>query len=338
MLAGIRQQDIEAAIRTALVVGLPLLALEAAGRLDLAVYASFGALASLYGNGEPWRLRLQTQIVAGIGLLATIAVGVGWSAALGPTWLLGLLLAVVVLATSTLGAAMRWIPRGDFFFVLVLMVLAAIPANWDRLPLALVVGAGGVALSVLLAALSGRHTRDTAPAGVQLRTRLTEGYAALDGRQHIVLIVAAMLGTVASWLLALALDVGHPFWAPLAVAAVVPALASPDVWHRTLHLVVGTLAGVAFAAVLFSFDPGHLALIAIIVACQAASELVVARNFGVALLFLSPLAIGMSNISRGQPWQPLLVERLVEAAIGAVVALGAIVLGRSLLKRGPAKP
>ena len=338
MLAGIRRQDVEAAIRTALVVGLPLLALEAAGRLDLAVYASFGALASLYGNGEPWRLRLQTQIVAGIGLLATIAAGVAWSAAQGPIWLLGPLLAGVVLATGTLGAVMRWIPRGDFFFVLVLMVLAAIPANWDRLPLALVVGAGGVALSVLLAALTGRDTRDAGPVSVRLCRRLTNGYAALDGRQHIVLIVAAMLGTVASWLLALALDVGHPFWAPLAVAAVVPALASPDVWHRTLHLVLGTLAGVAFAAILFSFDPGHLALIAIIVACQAAAELVVVRNFGVALLFLSPLAIGMSNISRDLPWQPLLVERLEESAIGAAVAFGTIFLGRSILKRGPAKP
>ncbi|MPZ30416.1 MAG: hypothetical protein GEV13_05365 [Rhodospirillales bacterium] len=338
VLAGIRRQDVEAAIRTSLAVGVPLLALEAVGRLDLAIYASFGALASLYGNGEPWRLRLQTQIVAGIGLLATIAAGVASSAAQGPTWLLGVLLAAIVLATGTLGATMRWIPRGDFFFVLVLMVLAAIPANWDRLPLALVVGAGSVALSVLLAALTGRDTRDARLGSVRLRRRLTEGYAALDGPQHIVLIVAAMLGTVASWLLALALGVGHPFWAPLAVAAVIPALASPDVWRRTLHLVLGTLAGVAFSAILFSFDPGHLALIAIIVACQAAAELVVARNFGVALLFLSPLAIGMSNISRGLPWQPLLVDRLTEAAIGAAVAFGAIFLGRSLLKSGPAKP
>lgn len=339
VLAGVRRQDVGTAVRTSLAFGIPLLALEAVGRLDLAVYASFGALASLYGNGEPWRLRLQTQIVAGIGLLATIAIGVAASAAQGPTWLLGVLLATVVLATGTLGAAMRWLPRGDFFFVLVLMVLAAIPTNWDRLPLALAIGAGSVVLSVLLAALTGRGAPDARRENVSLRRRLTEGYGALDGRQHSVLIVAAMLGTVASWLLALALGVGHPFWAPLAVAAVVPALALPDVWRRTQHLVLGTLAGVAFAAILFSFDPAHhLALIAIIIACQAAAQLAVAHNFGVALVFLSPFAIGMSNISRGLPWQPLLVDRLTEAAIGAAVALGTIFLGRSILRSGPAKP
>ena len=104
---------------------------------------------------------------------------------------------------------------------------------------------------------------------------------------------------LAAWLLAIALGVGHPFWAAVTVAALMPALASPDVWRRTLHLMLGTLGGVGVATFLFSFNPGHLALIAIIIVCQAAAEIVVSRNYGVALLFFSPLAIGMSNLSRG---------------------------------------
>jgi hypothetical protein len=95
---------------------------------------------------------------------------------------------------------------------------------------------------------------------------------------------------------------------------------------------LGTLGGVAVATFLFSFDPGHLALIAIIIVCQTAAEIAVARDCGVALLFFSPLAIGMSNLSRGAPWQPLLVDRLTEAALGTAVALVAIVAGRNILK------
>ena len=86
------------------------------------------------------------------------------------------------------------------------------------------------------------------------------------------------------------------------------------------------------ATFLFSFNPGHLALIAIIVVCQAAAEIAVARNYGVALLFFSPLAIGMSNLSVGAPWQPLLVDRLAEAALGTAVAFLAILVGRRILK------
>jgi hypothetical protein len=71
----------------------------------------------------------------------------------------------------------------------------------------------------------------------------------------------------------------------------------------------------------------------IIVLCQIAIELFVARQYGVALMFLSPLAIGMSNLSRDLPWHPLLVDRLVETGLGAAVAFVVIRLGRSILSR-----
>ena len=246
---------------------------------------------------------------------------------------LGVLLAVTVIAAVTLGAVMRWVPRGEMFFVLVLLIIASIPTSWDRLPLGIAVGAGGAAFSVLLAALELlRAPRTDEPKPDGWHRRIAAGYADLDRRQHLVLVVAATLGVLAAWLLALAFGVGHPFWAAVTVAALMPALASADVWRRTLHLMLGTLGGVGIAAFLFSFDPGHLALIAIIVVCQAVAEIVVSRNYGVALLFFSPLAIGMSNLSRGLPWQPVLVDRLTEAALGTAVAFLTIFVGRRILK------
>jgi uncharacterized membrane protein YccC len=219
------------------------------------------------------------------------------------------------------------------FFVLVLLIIAGIPTRWDRLPLAVAVGAAGAALSVLLAWLIGldrTEARNEATSGGW--RRVAAGYAALDREQHLVLVAAATLGVLTAWLLALALGIGNPFWAAVTVAALMPALASADVWRRTLHLMLGTLGGVAIANVLFSFEPGHLALIAIIMACQGLAEIAVSRNYGVALLFFSPLAIGMSNLSRGAPWQPLLVDRLAEAALGTAVAFLTIVVGRRILK------
>jgi hypothetical protein len=334
LLAGIHRHDIASAVRVAVAVGVPLLLLDAIGRLDLAVYAAFGGLAMLYGHSEPPKQRVESQIVAGTGLVLAIAVAMAYSAAHAPVPVLGALLAVTVIAAATLGAAMRWVPRGEMFFVLVLLIIANIPTSWDRLPLGIAVGAGGAALSVLLARLMGvdrNEPGDEAKPG-GWRRRFAAGYAALDRRQHLVLIVAAMLGVLAAWMLALVLGVGNPFWAAVTVAALMPALVAADVWRRTLHLVLGTLGGVGIATFLFSFNPGHLALIAIIIVCQAAAEIAVARNYGVALLFFSPLAIGMSNLSRGAPWQPLLVDRLAEAALGTAVAFLTIVVGRRILK------
>lgn len=56
------------------------------------------------------------------------------------------------------------------------------------------------------------------------------------------------------------------------------------------------------------------------------------RNYGIALLFFCPLAIGMSTLSRGASWQPALVDRLAEAALGTAVALLTIFVGRRILK------
>lgn len=334
LLADIHRHDIEAATRVAVGVGLPLLALDGIGRLDLAVYAAFGGLAMLYGHSEPVKKRVQSQIVAGAGLVLTIAVAMVWSAAQAPPVVLGMLLAVTVIAAATLGAAMRWVPRGEMFFVLVLLIIANIPTHWNRLPLGIAVGAGGAALSVLLAWLIGADRSDPAdeaPSG-GWRRRLAAGYAALDRGQHLVSVVAATLGVLSAWVLALVLGVGNPFWAAVTVAALMPAMAAADVWRRTLHLMLGTLGGVGIATFLFSFDPSHLALIVIIIVCQGAAETAVSRNYGVALLFFSPLAIGMSNLSRGAPWQPLLVDRLAEAALGTAVAFLAIMVGRRILK------
>lgn len=332
LLAGIHRHDIEAAVRVAAAVGLPLLALDAVGRLDLAVYAAFGGLAMLYGHSEPAKRRVESQIVAGTGLVITMAVAMLWSASQAPLWILGLLLALAVSAAATLGTVMRWIPRGEMFFVLVLLIVAAIPAKWESLPLALAVGTGGAAFSVLLAVINriGASAGEENPDG--WRRRIASGYAGLDRRQHLVVLAAATFGVLAAWSLALALGIGHPFWAAVTVAALMPALAAPDVWRRAIHLMLGTIGGVAVAGALFSFDPGPLALIAVIVVCQAVAEIAVSRNYGVALLFFCPLAIAMSNLSRGAPWPPILLDRVAEAALGVAVAFLTIFAGRRILK------
>lgn len=330
--ADIHRHDIEAAVRVAAAVGLPLLALDAVGRLDLAIYSAFGGLAMLYGHSEPAKRRVESQIVAGAGLVLTMAIAMVWSATQAPLWMLGILLALAVSAAATLGTVMRWIPRGEMFFVLVLLIVAAIPAKWESLPLALAVGAGGAAFSVLLAVINGigASAGDENPDG--WRRRIASGYAGLDRGQHLVVLAAATFGVLAAWSLALALGIGHPFWAAVTVAALMPALAAPDVWRRAIHLMLGTIGGVAIAGGLFSFDPGPLALIAIIVVCQAIAEIAVSRNYGVALLFFCPLAIGMSNLSRGAPWPPILLDRVAEAALGVTVAFLTIYVGRRILK------
>ncbi|GLK85765.1 FUSC family protein [Ancylobacter defluvii] len=327
----VKTEDIRAALRVGVSVGVPLLALYALGQIHFAVYAAFGALASLYGHSETIQRRVETQLVAGAALVATLAAAAVYSATQGPEWLLSLMLPIVVVGTGTLGTVMGWVPRGEIFFILVLLVIAGIPLTPNELLPAIAVGTGGAGFSVLLTLLEPSSTVDTRTLLYGVRRRTQIGSAALDRTRHAIVITLAALAATAAWLLALALDIGHPFWAPIAVAALMPALTPADAMRRTIHLMMGTLGGVGIAAVLFMQEPGPLALILIIALCQAVAELFLARNYGVALLFITPLAIGMSNLGRNLPWSPLLMERLVEAGLGAAIALVAIIIGSMVL-------
>ncbi|MBA4790720.1 MAG: FUSC family protein [Rhizobiales bacterium] len=330
---GVTAQDARAALRVAASVGVPLLALYLTGHLDIAVYAAFGALASLYGHSETAQSRAETQVVVAIGFVATVAAAVAYSAAGGPLWLLGALLFAVVVGAGTLGTLMGWVPRGEIFFILVLLVIADIPVAPDRAALVIATSAGGAGFAVLLTLLGPQGTANPQSALRALPGRLAKGSAALDLRRHVIIITTAAVATVCAWALALALGIGHPFWAAVVVGALMPALASPDALARMLQLILGTLGGVGVAAGLFATQPGPLALVLLIVVLQGVAELFIARSYGIALLFISPLAIGMSNLGRGLPWPPLVFDRLVEAGIGTAVAVLAILAGRILLGR-----
>lgn len=90
---------------------------------------------------------------------------------------------------------------------------------------------------------------------------------------------------------------------------------------RGAHRVVGTAAGLVLAAVLLSADLPGLALIVVIVVLQAAAELWVGRNYALALIAVTPLALLMVDLVAPVPTGTLLLDRGVETIIGVVVGV-----------------
>ncbi|HYG44850.1 MAG TPA: hypothetical protein VEA17_18170, partial [Bordetella sp.] len=206
--------DIKAAIRVGLSVGLPLAAVYLAGRLDLAVFGAFGGLTSLYGHSESALQRIETQIMAALALIVTIAAAAAFAAYApdhgGAPWLLAMLLAAAVLGPGSLGAVLGWVPRGEIFFVLTLMVIAGLPMDWAKVPLAIAVGAASAALSVILAILFGGGARNARAALSQIRMRTRAGAIALDVSRHKIAIVVSAAAVLAGWLIADMTGIGHP--------------------------------------------------------------------------------------------------------------------------------
>lgn len=71
-------------------------------------------------------------------------------------------------------------------------------------------------------------------------------------------------------------------------------------------------------------DPVPLVLVVVVL--QVGTELVVGRNYALALLFITPMALLMGQLGSSQDAGRLLLDRGVETLIGGLVAIGLLVV------------
>ena len=103
------------ALRAALALALPLIGLTLAGHPQEAFLAGLGVFAVLYGAGAPVRRRLVIIPVAGLGLLASLLLGI---ATAGHPLLAVLLMSVVAMAATFVTYSLQVGPPAGFFFAL----------------------------------------------------------------------------------------------------------------------------------------------------------------------------------------------------------------------------
>jgi hypothetical protein len=313
---------------------VPLLVLVLLGHVAWTPYAAFGAFTSLYGRNDPRAERAGMQVVA--GLFLTLAVTLGAALALTPEshWLVVPAGALLAAAGSLTSDAYRWHPPGPIFLVFGFAVCAMVPETPSTVPLAAAVAAASALFSMLVAQAGVLRAPATWVSPILPAPRFRDALSPSGARAHLVRYVLALTvsGTIAT-----AFGWKHPYWAMVASVVV---LSGPDLRSRVtrgLHRVVGTLAGLAVAAVVLSREPQAVVAVVVIGVLQVLTELVVGRNYAVALLFITPMALLMGQLAHPSPIGPLLRDRFVETVVGAVVAVVVLLLVPDRLGRPPAR-
>jgi hypothetical protein len=329
-------RDHWAALRVALAVAIPMVALWAIGRSDLALYAVFGAFTSVYGRNFPHLPRLRLQAIAGSAQLLSIAVG--GLIALSPSRHLIVTVVAAVWAggCSLLADRVRWLPPGPMFQVFALAAVASAATTPRELGAGLITAVASIACALLIG-FAGRVLWRSAPG--RLHNPYTKPIVVpppangVVGTAVVYVIGAAVAGTIP-----LVIGIGHPYWA---VVSAIAALSVPSAYHRVLratHRFLGTMIGLALGAALLVFRPEGLWAIALVVLLQAAAELFVIRNYSLALIFLTPLVLVIGEMAGPQPVGELMWQRGVETFIGVAVATAITLVlewrGRRLRRRG----
>ncbi|WP_241480136.1 FUSC family protein [Nocardiopsis halotolerans] len=135
-----------------------------------------------------------------------------------------------------------------------------------------------------------------------------------------VSVVRIALACVLAGVLAWVLGMGHGYWAAVSAGSVLQAVNVTTTWHRALQRGAGTVVGVVLALALSFLGYSPVGVIALVVVCQVAAELVVATNYSYAIVFVTPLTLALSGLAHpGAGAQGLAAERLWATVLGAVV-------------------
>ena len=152
------------ALRVAVGLGVPGLALLAAGRPDLIVYAAFGSFVGMYGRNESPRARFRHQVWGAALLLAGVGTGILLSHSHAPVWALVAAGAAFASVGSLVADMLRLRPEGPFFGIFALGAIATIPPGAVAPSAALAISAATALLCILVALAGGLRPRPDEPA------------------------------------------------------------------------------------------------------------------------------------------------------------------------------
>jgi uncharacterized membrane protein YccC len=218
-------------------------------------------------------------------------------------------------------------PPGPMQFVLVAGIsgniaapaeLGAASVNRLLIPMLVAVGAMSAYLLVIgPLALPFVRQREGKPASFRAVFTL----APFDEETTVIamrVIAAVAVASVAS----LPLGVNRAYWVIMVAGAVLQASHVRRLTViRTVQRVLGTIVGVALFALLVAMQLSALWLVVIVALLQFAIEVVVARNYGLALIFITPLALMISGAVGTDDPIVLAGERIVDTLLGAFIAL-----------------
>jgi uncharacterized membrane protein YccC len=117
----------------------------------------------------------------------------------------------------------------------------------------------------------------------------------------------------------------NTYWISIAAVAIIQGRNFEHVRQRNTHRILGTFIGIGLAWLILLFDPEKIVMILIITVLQFIIELLVVRNYGFAVVFITPLTILLAETASEihHDIGNLMHARLIDTIIGSLIGLAA---------------
>jgi len=308
-------------LQASLAMALPIVLATLAGRPEIGYQAATGAFAALYASNRAAVDRVEVVPLVGAGLFAAALAGV-WA---GPSPVLTIVgLALVTLAASAAAFGFSLGAPGPLFAVLVFGLSAHVSNVGAPAGVYLAAMAAGILLSILIVA---------APLVLPSRRRMPR-HALRDllpgpswPTPTRMLFFRAAIVALAGTAIGIFVDPDRVYWiVGAAIAVIGTAPERQAAFDRGLHRMVGTVLGAGLYLLVAPVPITGLALALLLGVLQFAIEVVVVRNYALALTFITPLVLLLTSAATGvsgsiEVASERIIDTLVGASLGAATGL-----------------
>jgi uncharacterized membrane protein YccC len=294
-----------------LCVGIPALLGAYFGRLDLGLIGCLGSMVFLYIRPTSIPHRMATMVVCSFGFSVCFALGlsVGFS-----HWLGAAVLAFVALLAAFITRLYAMPPPASFFFILVTVMGITLPFDLMALPMRVgLMALGGILSCLMVFFYSLWAIRRVAVIVPEVQQ---------EQRTSVLVMEAAVIGVFVggSYLIALLLGLHNPYWVPISAAAIMQGVSFRMVWQRKIHRIVGTVIGMSLAWGIFKLPLNAWEMVAVIVVLNFIVEFLVVRNYGLAVIFITPLTVLFAEASPVKISPDVLLDaRLFDIILGSFI-------------------
>lgn len=309
-----------------LCVGLPVLLGAYFGHFDYGILGSLGGLVFLYLPQAALAQRMVTLVVCSFGF--TVCFTLSLLASFN-FWFSAFVLGITGLLVAFICRYYDIPPPGRFFFILVASIASTLPFDLAQVPFQVgVLALGGMSaclLAFVYSLLVPTKVAENALCQPQENVIKAESLKVEAPEDIPVMIKESIVFGIfvgGSLLLAHLFQLDNPYWVPISCAAIMQGRSFQMVWHRKIHRLVGTAIGmgVAWGILSMSFNNMHLGLVIIVLIFLI--ESLVVRNYGLAVIFITPMTVLFAEVATNTlaPDQLVLI-RMFDIALGSLIGL-----------------
>lgn len=276
--------------------------------------ASIGALTILYFTAAPISQRMVHLAVCSFGMIFSFSLALLmnfsiYSAAIS----LGLIGFLAHFITSYFKIP----PPGNFFFIMTASMASNYSFNAELIPLRIGLIAMGTMVACTLAFLYSVFIE---------KSVIKMGPRRLVKKKRYTKFVES---TIIGVFMMMSLWVGklfhlqNTYWVSIATIAILQGRNFEHVRQRNLHRILGTFVGIGLLWLILLIQPQQLEVIVIIMILQFIIEFLIVRNYGFAVVFITPLTILLAEIGIQGPHDvnDLIQSRVTETIIGSLLGL-----------------